>query len=436
MNQKIFFAFCCVVTIVFFGVSGYASGDRENTVLRMTIEETVKRALAASEELKIKENDAHKGYEVFRETRAARLPHLNAESTWTRNTDYPVSAEMCDYDMAAGVSVSQVLWSFGKVAHAVNAAKRAAEAGLLNRDAVKQEVIYGAKLSYYSVLLARHTFDITQQSYMNTVENKELLIKRSAGGRSPKHERLKMDADVASRIPYVNEARAEYNSALETFRTVISGEADSDIELVDNFTQEYGDLDYHTLETSLYKREPSLQGLDKMVEAASAAVKSKGAAFFPTVSTCASLERKGSSNDGPLPSKEELDRYAFIGIKVTIPLWNGWEDHSRFRQAVLDKENALLRRKQVEKGLCLDLKKAVLEYQQYKENLKANNDAVRLAEESFKMIRDMFESGQVTLVELNDAELLLTSQNINKQVSLFHLNAILAKIEKLTGSMY
>jgi hypothetical protein len=43
----------------------------------------------------------------------------------------------------------------------------------------------------------------------------------------------------------------------------------------------------------------------------------------------------------------------------------------------------------------------------------------------------MFASGQVTLTDLNDAELLLTNQRLNKEMTLFNINVTLARIEKL-----
>jgi outer membrane protein TolC len=77
-----------------------------------------------------------------------------------------------------------------------------------------------------------------------------------------------------------------------------------------------------------------------------------------------------------------------------------------------------------------------LVYEQYKENLKANIDAVNLAEESFKQSQEMFASGQLTLTDLNDAELLLTNQRLNKETTLFNINITLAEIEKLIAGQY
>ena len=76
------------------------------------------------------------------------------------------------------------------------------------------------------------------------------------------------------------------------------------------------------------------------------------------------------------------------------------------------------------------------EYKQYKDNLKANVDAVDLAEKSFKQSQDMFASGQISVVDLNNAELLLTKQRLNKEMTLYYINVTMARIEKLVTERY
>jgi outer membrane protein TolC len=148
------------------------------------------------------------------------------------------------------------------------------------------------------------------------------------------------------------------------------------------------------------------------------------------------LSYAGGSNEHPFLNNNELDNYSLAGLKLSIPIWEGGAKEAQLSQSKADKEIAVLRKKQLGKNLLLELKKAHLEYEQYKENLKANIEAVNLAEESFKQTQEMFASSQVTLTDLNDAELLLTNQRLNKEMTLFSINITLAKIEKLIVGQY
>jgi len=436
-KQFMFIVNLTIIAVFTFNIvcTGYT---QEVSTLQIGLDETIKRALDTSEELKIKEQEILRAQGGYREVRSGALPHLTAESTWTHNLNYPDSAasSYSDHEFNAGVSASQVLWSFGRIAYAVNSAKKAVEASRFNKEAGKQEIIYTAKLSYYSSLLARNALSITEKSYANALENKRLLGQRSYGGRSPKYEIIRMNSEVAARVPTVNEARTQFDAATETLRKIIDVDLDSRIELTGDFQGKYANFNYETLVVAMNEYEPSLQSFSKIIESAEEKVKSKYASFLPTLSAFGSWSYLGGSNEHPFLNNGELDNYSLAGLKVSIPIWEGGEKEAQLSQSKADKEIAVLRKKQLSKNLLLELKKAHLEYQQYKENLKANIEAVDLAEESFKQTQEMFASSQVTLTDLNDAELLLTNQRLNKEMTLFSINITLAKIEKLIVGQY
>ena len=127
-----------------------------------------------------------------------------------------------------------------------------------------------------------------------------------------------------------------------------------------------------------------------------------------------------------------LDQYGLAGLKVTVPVFTGGETTAKYRQAVRDRENAALALERARENLLLELRNAVSEYHYYLETLKANNRAVDLAGQSFKLTQDLFETGQVTLTDLNDAELQLTGEKLGKVMTLYNINRTLAKIEQLT----
>ena len=432
-----------IITYIFISInlisgSVFPQAKLEEPALQVNLDETINRALETSEEIKIKAQEINRARGVYQEVRSGMLPHVSAETTWTHNLDYPEKAasEYADREFNGGVSASQIIWSFGKIMYAVNSAKSAAEASVFNKEASEQEVVYAAKLSYFSSVLARNALSITEKSYMNVLENKKLMRERTYGGRSPKYEIIRMDAEVASRIPTVNEARTEFDAALETLRKIIDINLETEIKLVGDFQNKYDDYNYDILVAAMYEYEPSLQGLGKTIKSAEEKVKSRYASFLPTLSAFGSWSYGGGSNEHIFVNNDELDNYSAAGLKVSIPIWEGGEKQAQLNQSKADKEIAVLKRKQLERNLLLELKKAFLEYEQYKNNFKANIDAVNLAEESFKQQQEMFASGQVTLTDLNDSELLLTNQRLNKEMTLFYINVTLAKIEKLIAGHY
>ncbi|MDD5681291.1 MAG: TolC family protein [Candidatus Omnitrophica bacterium] len=437
MKRIIFLITFSVVALFTYNIA-IADSPAEDSILQIGLDETIKRALDTSEELKIKDSEVRKSKGIYGEVRSEALPHISGQSTWTNNMDYPDKAagKYYDHSLDSGLNASQLVWSFGKVMYAIDSAKNAVEATRWNSEASRQDVIFAAKLSYYSCLLARNTLSIAEKSYADVLENKKLLGQRSYGGRSSKYEIVKINADVSARIPAVNEARTQFDAAIETLRRVIDVDFDRKIELEGNFQEQYADFNYETLVNAMYAYEPSLQGLAKSIDSAEANVKSKYANFLPTISAFASMNYRGDSNENSVLKRDELDSYSAAGLKVSIPIWEGGAKEAQLSQAKADKEIAVFRKRQVERNFLLELKKAYLEYAQYKDNLKANIEAVSLAEEAFMQTQEMFSSGQVSVTDLNIAELSLTNQRLNKEATLYNINITLAKIEKLVTEKY
>ena len=118
-------------------------------------------------------------------------------------------------------------------------------------------------------------------------------------------------------------------------------------------------------------------------------------------------------------------------MKINLPIWSGGKRKEDLKQARIDKKNKELSLEKTSRDLSLKLDIAVGEYNEFIKTLTANEEAVRLAEETFKLSQDLFRSGQISITDLNDAELLLSRGKLSKENTLFNINATLAQIEKL-----
>jgi outer membrane protein TolC len=224
-----------------------------------------------------------------------------------------------------------------------------------------------------------------------------------------------------------------YSSALRSLRVLIGAQGGSTLELTEEFPSEYASLDLPVLAARLRDNEPTLNALRQNAAAMDDAVSIRKAEYYPTVSGFATWDHLGTGNSYDV-GEENRDDYGVAGIKVSVPLWTSGQTSAQLQQARIDARNARLELKKTDKNLGLALDDALAEYDEYNETLAARNEAVKLAEESFSMYRDMFASGQISLSDLNDAELFLTSEKLKRETTLFNINVTLAKIEKLTGA--
>ncbi|MDD3375774.1 MAG: TolC family protein [Candidatus Omnitrophica bacterium] len=414
--------------------SSFVFSQETGKVVSLSLHDAIKMALNASEDLQISNNEVKQQQSEQKEELSYVLPQFSGSIQWANNFQYPhmaTTAAVRDYEMDFGVTASQTLFTFGKISSAVAAAKRAVEASRYDKESTEQGIIYNTKLAYYNVCLSKRTLEIAQESYENAKENKEILEDRSSQGRVSKYDNIKISADISSRLPIVSNARADFASAMDALKVAIGADKKDVIQLTEGFAQMYLDFDRNEMAMLLYNHQPAIRALEKIIDQKRSLIISKRAALFPDISAFVTWNRKGASNSHYVENSDMND-YGVAGLKIDIPIWSGGFDREKLYQAKLDKQEADLEYQKGKKDYLLLLDQALSKYQEYRNTLKADIETLHWAEEFFKYSQELLGVGQISLTDLNDAELQWTRAKINKEMTLFNLSVTLAQIERLT----
>ncbi|MDD5081561.1 MAG: TolC family protein [Candidatus Omnitrophica bacterium] len=412
----------------------YKSFGQNNRILKLSLANAVEMALNSSEDFQIKNNTIDKTRFIYKAELSNALPQIESEFSLYNNFQYPDIAATTatrDFDADAKIEVEQALFTFGRISNAVRASLKTIKASEYDRETARQEIIYNTKLAYYSLCLTKKVMEIARESYQHAEKNKEILEMRSLNGRASKHDNLKIASDIASRKPTLNNAITDYYSAMETLKVMIDVDADIELELTEEFNSLSYPFDRDAMAWTLYNNQPAIKALATEVEAKGQLVKAKKAEYYPEISAFASWSHKGSNNTCNL-GNDSLRDYGIAGVKVEIPIWTGGETAAELGKARIDKRNAELEYRKGKEYYLLELNKALKEYNGYMKTLEANNDAVKLSAETFSLGQELFRAGQISITDLNDYELSLTNEKLNREFTLFNISMILAKIERLT----
>jgi len=408
--------------------------ERIKDSIKLDIQKAIAMSFAASENLKISENAIFRNQSKQKEELSDGLPQITGVVGWTDNFEYPdiaTTAALKEYSADSGVALSQTVFTFGKISNAVSAAQKAVDASRFYKESTEQDIIYDTKASYYNTFFAGRILEIVEQSYKNAQQNKKILEDRSSQGRVSKYDNIKISSDISSRLPVVNNARANFISAMETLKVAIGAASGDTIELMEGFVEDFPEFDRQTLALALYNNQPAIKALAATIKEKEGLVRSKKAALLPEISAFGTWNHKGYGDDSYI-GNDNMEDYGVAGLKMSIPVWRGGLDQEKLSQAKIDKKDAELQYAKGQEDYLLLLDKSISEYGEYLKTLEANKEAVSLAEEAFTYSQDMFSSGQISVADLNDAELQLTNARINKERTLFNLNMTLARIERLT----
>lgn len=404
----------------------------------ITLDEAVKMALKSSEDLKMASNGKQLKSSEFLKKKMQKSPYLSTSFSWSKNLKYPGGVGMNDYAMDMGLTLSQKIFTFGKIAKSIELAKKEVDISSLDELSLKREMIFLTKSAYYQIYLAKKIHEISYESLERAKENKNILEKRSSSGRASKYDNIKAASDIAGRIPSVNEAKADLNTIIHTFIVLLGFD---DFNLAnkvdissDIFKNEYTPLDHEKLIKKLLAYHPSLKKLKLSVSASDDKINLLEKAYYPELNAFSSYTKRGYDASF-IPAQDALGSYAMVGLSLNIPLFDAGNRKANINQSKILKTNAELLLEKKKKELILALENAVSVYNELIKTLAANKNAISLAETSFRMSQDLLRSGYMSVTNLNDAELYLTGQKIKKELTLVNLEINLADIEKLAGAI-
>jgi len=423
------------VVLIFLVATTAIYAEEEKDIVSLDVETAIIFALDASEALRIKDNDIAKKDSQHSEACSMLYPSVDGSVAWQKHYLYPnisSTASVRDYTFSAGVTATQIITTFGKVSAAIGAAEKGKEVTVFVREGVKNDIIYATKVMYFNAYFAKRTLDLVQESYHRASQNNDILKKRSEKGRVSKHDNIKIMADLAARVPVVNNANAEFSSAMETLKTHLDVGKGSEMEFLEGYRYDNGDIDKESLYNALDTSYPTLKALYETISLYEEAVKGKEAEYLPTVSAFVSLKHAGNSSKYYIVG--DMGNYGDVGVSVSIPIFSGGKRKQQLSQARLDKENAVLSAQKMRKDLTLELEKSIIEYEELLKSIPSNEQAVHLAEETFILSQDLFASGQISVTDLNDAEFMLTNQKLKSEMTLFKVSVLRAKIEMFTGA--
>ncbi len=404
----------------------------------LSLEEAIDLGLKKSEDLEKASLDIEKAEAQIREAWASAFPKLEASVQSIRHFksaviqfgDQAIRVKQ-DWELLTGITLNQVLYTFGKVSTALDMAKMSRELNETVKDQVQREIRYAVEVSYYNVILASKLLEITKDSYQNAKNNQQALRKRFQGGRVPRFDNIKMAADVASRLPQVRSA--EKNLRLAYLQLNLFTEMDKDArptltsKMSNNFSmiQNEDNLLKKTLEgPSLKISDINVGLLDKQAEL-------KNADHYPSIGLFGSLNHGGTGNEMPV-EEDRMFTSTAVGIAVTIPIYSGGETSAQYRQAIIEKVKAKVNREKTKKDLSLSIESSLEEYKANKAKFDSAKEALRLATQAYKLTRTRFETGGATRYDLNDSENALTGARMQVETTRFELHQNKSNIKRLT----
>ena len=304
----------------------------------------------------------------------------------------PSRLEIPDNIFMAGVSITQPIYTFGKIGNAVDGVRSAIKMSDAGRELTRREVKYSAIDLYWTAKMTDEIVKISQQNLDNALAAKRNL---NAAGRASRSNLVKIESDIATKEINLSDAKFNRDTAHRMLKILAGIDVDEELNLTEEFPATFSALDAGELTST-----PEWDVLREQVRMYESQASSNRAGRYPTLAAMASYNYISMGNDIKDFFGDKDSQSAYWGLALQVPIFGGGVNQAN---ATVDAMNAEAARQDLDKSKKITTEKyknAVMQYEHLRANLDKLVEARNLAAKAYSFSEQRFAAGQTSAIEL------------------------------------
>jgi outer membrane protein len=379
----------------------------------LTLSAVVDRSLCASPKTRSSWLAIKSAAAVVGQSKAAYLPTLTATSQYNRQhydtqiADAPQLQSGFTSDVnTESLSLSWVLYDFGGRAASLKSSQALLTAARANENMTLQSVFSNAAKDYYAAQAARAKVESAGRSKSTAQQSLDAAIARVNKGVAPITDQLQTDTALAQAIYDLAKAESDYRIALGTLATDMGDAPDEPLILPGMDGGALPDTEFvravHELIQEAQKTHPSVVAAEAQWQAALAKLSAVRAQGLPTVSLQVEADRSNQPISASLgePEYPAVTHDNYVGVKVTIPLFEGFNREYLIRQAQADAQQQAQSLRDAQQQIALGVWSSFQTLEADTDNLHNTDAVLQSAQSAFDAIQHRYRSGVGSILEV------------------------------------
>jgi outer membrane protein TolC len=292
----------------------------------------------------------------------------------------------------AGVSITQPIYTFGKIGNAVDSARSAIKMSEKNKEMTRRNVAYSAADLYWTAKMTDEIVKLARQDLNNAKVSKSKL---TATGRANRGNLVKIETDIASKEINLSDAEFNRDTAHRMLKIFAGIDTDEELNLTDEFPNEFAEMESKKLTST-----PAWDVLQEQVNMYESKASSQRANGYPTLAAIGSYDYVSMGNDVGHIFDKSGSQSAYWGVSLQVPLFTGGINRAN---ATVDAMNAEVARQDLDYAKKMTTEQyntAIREYNHLRDNLANMQNARDLAAKAYQFSQQRFGAGQTSAVEL------------------------------------
>lgn len=323
------------------------------------------------------------------------------------------------------ISISQLLFDFGKT----DALRRAAFSNFIAAQAdlasAENEAVFAFKQSFFDVLKQEELVRVGEE----TVRQFEKRLEQVKGfvdvGTRQKYDLTKAQVDLGAAQLTLVKARTALTVAKALLNTSLGLASDPAYTIDKPTAAGAWTMTFDDAVESARLYHPRLQGFLLRENAARAGIDAAIADFYPNLTLQASFSWSGALTP--------MNWFSFLGPALNWLVFSGWDKTGALHGAVASLREAYANRAQEEQLIFLDLRQGYSGLEDTRESLRIAALTVKQAEETFELATGRWQVGRSSSVELTDAQVALANARAAEIQARYDFEISIAAIERSIG---
>jgi outer membrane protein TolC len=431
------------------GVSNLSAQEASVTALSLKecVEMAVERNINA---VKARIDRKKSGYKTD-EVRSALLPQINIAGSFQDNLKLPTTLINGDalgrpgviplqmgvqYNTSAAVTLNQALYSQTALT-ALKIAKQAEEINRLGVEKTSETLAQEVTKLYFLAQITAKQLSLTEENIIRTERLADIvkLLSDNGVGRQVDYDRVSVT--LQNMFTQHDNTQALQEQQLNMLKYLLALPQQQPIVLTD--TVDMPLLRSEPLPASDFSTTIDSRILASQKELARLSLKSINHGYIPTLSFTGQFAIQGLRtefenyfNDSP---ENKWYNSSYIGVSLSIPVFDGLSKRSKSRQAKLDYNRSDLLLHDAEERFSTDYKNTVNNYFNHKNNVERQQQNIALAQKVYGETSLKYREGLSTMSDLLQDEMNLSSAQSAYLNALYSFKDAEVQIMSLNGEI-
>ena len=300
--------------------------------------------------------------------------------------------------------------------------------------ASRLSLVNQVKNAYYTLLLAMDSRDVIQESYDMARFTADLYARQFELGAATKYDVLRTEVAVKNIEPELSQAEISIKQARLQLLVLMGMDAMIPVK---------PDVTLSRYESTMYEQvlglsrdisgNTDLKMLDLQTRSLNDALAVQKASWYPTLALTASYNWTSMNNGTPFNSLR-WNPYSMVGVTLSFPLFEGGQRYYKVKQAQVQVNEMAFQRDNLERALRMQVDVSIDNINTNVKQISSCSESVKQAEVAHDIVKQSFEIGAATYLQLRDGELALTQARLAYYQAIYNYLVANSELEYLLGS--